>query len=138
MPVPRAILAHSRAGNGLGFNCLASGAYSETGMPSFSMTHSCRPSTLYKPQWMNMPKRASCHHFMRRARSASCEGEVALGCGPGIGASVCSKALEAMGAAAVAASTDAVLFSHVRRVILLSGILISVAFVLRSQQETYH
>src|SRR6202030_570562 len=24
------------------------------------------------PKWMNIPKRASCHHCMRRARSASC------------------------------------------------------------------
>src|SRR5690242_4338649 len=73
MPVSRASLAQSLAGNGFGLNFLASGAYSETGMPSFSITHSCRPIKLYKPQWMNMPKRASCHHFIRRARSASLE-----------------------------------------------------------------
>src|SRR6266849_6181946 len=49
-------------------------------MPSFSITHSWRPSTLYKPQWMNMPKRASCHHCMRRARSVSCAAEFCWGC----------------------------------------------------------
>src|SRR5882762_7667871 len=57
-------------------------------MASFSMTHSWRPSTLYKPQWMNMPKRASCHHCMRRARSASCAGELCWGCACALAAAV--------------------------------------------------
>src|SRR6516225_9720495 len=71
---------------------------------------------------MNMPKRASCHHFMRRARSASAaDAELVWA------ASVCgNRALAAMGATAVAASADAVPFNHVRRVILLSDILVSV------------
>src|SRR5712692_7834670 len=50
-------------------------------MPSFSMTHSCLPKTLYKPQWTNMPNLASCHHFIRRMRSASSAcGCCACGC----------------------------------------------------------
>src|SRR5580658_3709190 len=33
---------------------------------------------------MNMPKRASCHHFMRRMRSASSASEAACGCAAGV------------------------------------------------------
>src|SRR5258707_12699078 len=37
---------------------------------------------------MNMPKRASCHHCMRRARSASCAGELCWGCACALAAAV--------------------------------------------------
>src|SRR6267154_5225971 len=37
---------------------------------------------------MNMPKRASCHHCMRRARSASCAGELCWGCACALDAAV--------------------------------------------------
>ena len=42
----RASFAHSLAACGVGLNCFASCWYSETGMPSCSMAHSCRPRTL--------------------------------------------------------------------------------------------
>src|SRR5712675_3687867 len=35
-----------------------------------------------------MPKRASCHHCMRRARSASCAGELCWGCACALAAAV--------------------------------------------------
>src|SRR5258707_13381476 len=37
---------------------------------------------------MNMPKRASCHHCMRRARSASCAGKLCWGCACALAAAV--------------------------------------------------
>src|SRR6266404_313303 len=80
-PACLASLAQARAAFGFGWKRLASCSYSVTGMPSFSITHSWRPSTLYRPQWMNMPNRASCHHCMRRARSASSASELFCTCG---------------------------------------------------------
>src|SRR6185312_10222244 len=71
IPACFANFAHALAANGFGLKALASCWYSATGMPSSSIAHSCRPRTLYKPKWTNMPKRASCHHFMRRSRSAT-------------------------------------------------------------------
>src|ERR1700751_4830870 len=80
-PARRASRAHSREACGLGVKCFASSSYCEIGMPSTSMAHSCCPTTLYRPQWMNMPNLASCHHAILCAREAA-----ALLCGEDVGA----------------------------------------------------
>src|SRR5436189_190920 len=64
--------AQSRAAFGFGLKCFASSSYCGIGMPSTSIAHSCRPMTLYSPQWMNIPNLASCHHCMRRSWSGIC------------------------------------------------------------------
>src|ERR1022692_1298223 len=55
-------------------------------MPSTSSAHSCWPTKLYSPQWMNMPNLASCHHAIRCARVAAAlrwaaEGGAVAACG---------------------------------------------------------
>ena len=42
---------------------LTSFSYSATGIVSVCMTHSCLPIIEYKPQWINIPKRASWNQF---------------------------------------------------------------------------
>ena len=46
----------------VGLNFGTSFSYSSTGMRSWCMTHSPRASSEYKPQWMNIPNRASWNH----------------------------------------------------------------------------
>src|SRR5580698_1324957 len=62
---------------------------------------------------MNMPKRASCHHFIRRTRSASSVSEAA--CGPKDGASGCPSAAAAVEEAPSARSEALVPNSQSRR-----------------------
>src|SRR5580658_6508638 len=66
---------------------------------------------------MNMPKRASCHHFIRRTRSASSVSEAA--CGPKDGASGCPSAAAAVEEAPSARSEALVPNSQSRRGIRL-------------------
>src|SRR5581483_2529421 len=58
--------------------------------------------------WMNMPKRASCHHFMRRTRSA---GSPVCG-GSSVGGANCAGRLHGMAAIPAAVAAPA---SHARR-----------------------
>ena len=61
-----------------GLNCMRQVWYWATGILALCMIHSpmlgtCWPcqvpaGTAYSPQWMNMPKRASRHHFIRALR----------------------------------------------------------------------
>src|SRR5215469_635175 len=103
MPASLAMRTHSSGSYFVGLNRLANCAYCARDIPVWSMNHSERSrrpchspaGTEYRPQWMNMPKRASVHHLMR---AAFC-------CGVSAG----TTALETDGAAAVdaAVATDA-------------------------------
>src|SRR2546421_7873340 len=46
-------------------------------MPLISFPFHSPAGIAYSPQWMNMPKRASRHHFIRASR---CSGDSASGC----------------------------------------------------------
>ena len=112
MPACFASRAHARCDPGAGWNVVACGAYSTTGMPSSSITHSCRPIVEYTPKWMNIPKRAAFHHFMRSSRL--------LSPGSGVVAAVVSCAATVRAApdtpAPIASSDAPVPFSRLRRV----------------------
>ena len=66
---------HASASKSGASNVPTRGAYWDVGMASTSCTHSAArgvclsrhspPSCEYRPQWMNMPKRASRNHLMR-------------------------------------------------------------------------
>src|SRR5439155_2968197 len=73
--------------------------------PSTSIAHSCRPMTLYSPQWMNIPNLASCHHCMRRSWSGGVPD-----CGAGL--VVFPACATASGAAAAIPALAAIIFKQ--------------------------